>query len=399
MTPGHSEARLMRQPIVDRNRNLVGFELLYAGAHEGSTSRRTAEIVSDLFHGVGVEHVLGTLVGHVDVDSEFLGSRLVEVLPPERVRLELGDTVGSTAETVARCQALRGLGYRLVADNYWGDRDRIGAILQHIDSIKVDLDWVTPDQLSAVARPFAGRKKLIAEKVESSEQFQLAMAQGFDYFQGFHFARPEMLTGKRPAVDPAALMRLINFVVKDADSIEIENEFKRQPLLTVQLLKLANSAAVGMRTPASTLREAIMRLGRRALQTWLQLLVYTANSTGASPLLHTAAMRGKLMELVAAETRPEVSEFSDRALLVGLLSLMHVVFGRTQAQFVAELELDADLKEALESRTGPLGELQVVEAREAAAGACQLPEKCDAAAMNRLEMEAFRWATEVALPQ
>jgi len=104
------------------------------------------------------------------------------------------------------------------------------------------------------------------------------------------------------------------------------------------------------------------------------------------------------MELVAAETRPGDSAFAERALIVGLLSLMHVVFGRTQQQFVAELELEDDLRVALGARAGALGELlKAVEARESA-GACQLPQRCDAAAMNRLEMEAFRWATEVVLP-
>lgn len=405
--PDLGEARLARQPIVDRHRNLVGFELFYAGADgspppPGTAARWTAHLVAELFAGLGVEAVLGNLAGFVNVDAEFLGSKLVEVLPPERIRLELGDSVGTVPETIRRCEALKRLGYSLVVDNYWGDRARIEAIIPYVDAVKVDLEWVGMQQLGTVARPFrGGRKILVAEKVESTEQYQFALSQGFDLFQGFHFARPERMAAKRATLDLAALLRLINLVVTDADLSVIENEFKKQPSMSVNLLRLANSVAAGARQPVSTIREALMRMGRRPLQTWLQLLVYTADgSSTASPLMHMAALRGKLMELVATTLRPSEPQLADRALMVGLLSLMHIVFGRTQAQLATELKLEDDLRAALETRSGPLGSiLRLVESREAFAAGDTTPivatPACDNITLNRLELEAFKWASEV----
>jgi EAL and modified HD-GYP domain-containing signal transduction protein len=315
------------------------------------------------------------------------------------VRLELGDTVGSSPESLARLAALKQMGYGLVVDNYWGERERIAPLLPYVDAIKVDLDWVGPTQLAAVVRPFAGgRKALIAEKVESAEQFQLALASGFDLFQGYHFSRPELVKGKRLQVDLSALLRLLNLVTKDADLGDIEAEFKRQPAMSVNLLKLTNSAASGVRTPARSLREAIMRTGLKPMRTWLQLLVYTASGGGgASPLLHTAALRGRLMELLALEASPHDRELADRAMMVGLLSLMHVVFGTTQDAFVADLQLDEDVSAALQARVGALGLLlKLVEAREGATPVEAVLPGIDERVIGRLEVEAFQWASELA---
>lgn len=403
-TASTGDARLARQPIVDRHMNLVGFELFYCGATgepppPGMGARWTSLLLTDLFSGVGIDRAIGGFAGYINVDAEFLGSQMVEILPPSRIRLELGDTVDSGPESVKRLQALKALGYGLVMDNYWGERQRVAPLLPYLDAIKVDLDWVGPEQIAQVVRPFAGgRKVLIAEKVETAEQFQSAMAQGFDLFQGYHFARPELVKGRRLQVNLSALLRLLNLVTEDADVDAIEAEFKHQPAMSVNLLKLTNSAASGIRMPARTIREAILRTGLRPMRTWLQLLVYTANGRGGpSPLLHTAAVRGRLMELMACETNPGDREYADRAMMVGLLSLMHVVFGMTQSAFALELKLDEDLRAALDTRVGPLGEmLRVVESREGvgAAVATRLAESD----LARLEVEALAWASEIAAP-
>lgn len=395
-------ARLARQPIVDRRMNLVGFELFYCGATgepppSGEGARWTSLMVTDLLAGIGLDRALGIFAGYVNVDHEFLGSRLVEILPPGRIRLELGHTVGNGPEALARAAALRELGYGLVLDGYCGDRSRVDPLLPMLDAIKVDMEAVGAARVAAVVRPFAGgRKALIAEKVSSPAQYQEALSLGFDLFQGYHFARPELMEGRRLRVDLSSLLRLLTLVTDDAEPDAIEAEFKRQPAMSVNLLRLTNSAAAGMRAPARTLREAILRTGLRPMRTWLQLLIYSAGGRGgASPLLHTAAVRGRLMELVALRTRGGEREFADRALMVGLLSLMHVVFGTTQDAFAAELRLDEDIRAALAARAGPLGRLlAMVESREGVA-ASPAP-VVDESELGRLEMEAFAWASEVA---
>jgi c-di-GMP-related signal transduction protein len=396
-----AEGFIARQPILDRAQRLTGFELFYrpADGTQGrtlDTARSTANLLSDLFATVGLNEVLGSMRGFVNADAVFVNSSLVELLPPDRVVLELSETVECGGESLHRLQQLRSQGYRLAADHYWGEKDRIAPLLPLLDFVKVDLEWVEPAALGMVVRPFqAGRLRLVATKVESAAQFQLALAHGFELFQGYHFAHPETIRGTRAPVDVAGMMRLLSLVSTDSGDERLEEEFKRQPAMSVNLLRLVNSASARAKTPVKSLREAVFRLGRRPLSTWLQLLLYTSGGGSAgNPLLHTAALRGKLMELLAREIEPNDDSFAESALMVGILSLMHVVFGQTQPEFAARLGLEITLREALDARRGRIGKLlATVEQREA--GKADASPLVHPAIFARLEVEALRWATGV----
>lgn len=396
-----TEGYLARQPILDRTRRLMGFELFYRSGREGPVepmvgAQCTAALLADLFAAVGLEEALGGLNGFVNADAVFLNSHLVELLPPHRVVLELTESVTPDPETLRRLKVLRQEGYRLALDNYWGEFDRIQPLLPFVSYVKADLEWIEAKALGLVARPFQGGKvRLIASKVETAEQFQEALAHGFELFQGYHFAKPQTMHGKRSPVDAAGLMRLMALVTTDAGDERLEEELQRQPGMSVNLLRLVNSAASGLRTPVKSLREAVYRMGRRPLATWLQLLLYTSDGNlKGDPLLHTAALRGKLMELLAQEMEPGDRTFVEGAMMVGILSLMHVVFGQTQAAFAAGLGLDESVRQALDARSGRFGRLlALIERREAGTDASTGP--VHPATFARFEVEALRWASEI----
>lgn len=398
--PGtQAEGYLARQPILDRARRLMGFELLYrtaSGETDASmeSARLTALLLTDLFATVGMEQALGAFRGFINADAVFLNSSLVELLPPQRVVLELSENVGTDAETLGRLRQLRQQGYRLALDHYWGEHERVVPLLPFVDFVKIDLEWVDPRSLGLVVRPFqAGRVRMVATKVENAEQFQLALAHGFELFQGFHFAHPETMGGKRPPVETVGLTRLLALAVSEADDHKIEEELKRQPAMSVNLLRMVNSAAAGVRTPVKSLREALFRIGRKPLTTWIQLLLYTSGQgDGANPLLHTAALRGKLMELLAREIQPGDEDFAESALMAGIFSLMHVVFGQSQVAFAASLGIDDTVRQALDARSGRVGRLlALVERREAGGDFTGSP--VPPATFARFEVEALSWAS------
>ena len=239
---------------------------------------------------------------------------------------------------------------------------------------------------------------LLAEKVEDPATYQRCRQAGFQMFQGFHFARPQVLVGKRPDAKRAQVLRLLKLVMSEAPLHELEEELKRVPAITVNLLRMVNSAAAGLRVRTASVREALMRVGRRPLAAWLQLLTYGSGGTlEESPLFRTAAVRARLMEQIARSTSG-TDDVAERAFLVGVLSLMPVALGMTPEALAAELDLEEEVGAALSAFVGPLGDLlAMVECFEG--GGRDALEKWTADArwpvageIMRMELEAQAWA-------
>ena len=198
----------------------------------------------------------------------------------------------------------------------------------------------------------------LAEKVDNREDMQCCHDLGFDLFQGYYFAKPVVIQGKKLDHSQLALLRLMNLLVGDAENSELELVFKQEPGLTINLLRLTNSVACGLPVKITSLRHAITLLGRRQLQRWLQLLLYTASSgKGINPLLQLAATRGRLMELLAEKIAPTDKAFADNAFMAGILSLTPALLSQTMEEIVAGLTLSREVHAALCEHSGRHGDL------------------------------------------
>jgi EAL and modified HD-GYP domain-containing signal transduction protein len=403
---------LARQPIVDANKELVGFELLFR-----ATARNVAEatdnvfatstVIANAFAEIGLDQVIGNVDGFLNVDTDFLYSDLIEALPASRIVLELLETTIADERTIARVAELRKLKYRVAIDDFIGNFDDLDGLLPAVDLIKIDFQRLD-SLLVPVIVELLGKHKvtLLAAKVETPEQFRQARNLGITLFQGYHFAHPEVLTAKRSKPAKLALLRLLALAMGEAETRDIEEEFKHHPSLTVNLLRLVNSAAQGQRQVVISLRHALMLLGRRQLRVWLQLLLYTAdrdNQSLNSPLLQLAATRGKLMELIAARDGGTQSALIDLAFMTGILSLMHAVLEMPLAEILKELNVPAPVEAALLRREGILGALllltQQIEQDDRAGIAAslqQVPGGMKEGELMALQFAAYRWANEVA---
>jgi EAL and modified HD-GYP domain-containing signal transduction protein len=246
--------------------------------------------------------------------------------------------------------------------------------------------------------------RIVAEKVETPEQFEQAKALGIDLFQGFHFARPELLSAKRAKPAKLALLRMLSLAMGDAEVREIEEEFKRHPNLAVNLLRLVNSAAAGMRQPVTSLRHALVMMGRKQLRVWLQLLLYTADRGSAStqsPLLHLAAVRGKLMELMVARRAVHGADSAELAFITGILSLMDVLLEMPHSEILKEMPLPTPVATALVQREGEYAELLTLaeglerDDRAAVARSLKRIGHIEPAQIATMQREAFLWAHEL----
>lgn len=356
---------LGRQPILDRRGNLVAFELLFRssqanGAHIDDDLLATATVINHAFSELGVEAVLGHFTGYINLSASLLMSEVIELLPKERVVLEVLETVEINDALVARLRELRAAGFRLALDDFAGDTERYARILDFIDVVKVEIPGHSDAELvETTARLRRWPVRLLAEKVDTREQVDRCMALGYELFQGYYFAKPTVLEGKRLSHTESAIMQLVGLVVSDADTTEIEQIFKQNPDLTINLLRLVNSVSIGARTRINSLKEAIAVLGRSQLQRWLQLLMFaTAASPDAqfpSPLLMLAATRGKLMELMS--TAAGGARQADDAFLAGILSLVGALLGRPLEEILASLAVPEQVRAAVLKREGRLGDL------------------------------------------
>jgi EAL and modified HD-GYP domain-containing signal transduction protein len=399
---------LGRQPILDREQRIVAYELLFrsgdtAGVTVTDDMQATASVIHHAFSEMGVQTVLGTQLGFINVSADMLQSDLVELLPHTQVVLELLETIHITDAVIERCRELKQQGFILALDDFVFD-ENYRPLLALADIVKVDLLQHTQDELRAVVsqlKPWPVR--LLAEKVDSAEQAAFCHALGFDLFQGYYFARPAVLSAKR--TDPAqmALIQLLGLVMGDADTPQIEQMFKQHPSLTYNLMRLVNSVASGVRHNIASVSQAIMVLGRKQLQRWLQLLLFTlqAGAPYPSPLLLLAATRGKMMELLAGKQQRN-ADFCDEAFMAGILSLIDSLIGKPLADIVGELGLGERLTAALLRREGEMGGLLLlVESVEHPdiGRTLALLAQCGGLTLSDLtaaEIEAMSWANQVA---
>jgi EAL and modified HD-GYP domain-containing signal transduction protein len=338
------------------------------------------------------------------VDRDFLFSDDIELLPCDAVMLEILETVSPDEAVVARVRELRGRGFQFALDDIVELDTSYDELLTLVEVVKVDLQPLDEAAIRRIVeRVRPSGAKLLAEKVDSKAQMEFCRALGFELFQGYYFARPTIIAGKKMDHSQLALMRLTSLLLEDADTIEIEEIFKQEPGLTVNLLRLTNSVASGVRTRITSLRHAISVLGRRQLQRWLQLLLFAnPQGGGASPLLQLAATRGRLMELLAEKLRGKTPELPEQAFMTGIMSLMPALLGQDIDDILAQLPVAPAMGLALsDERGGRLGALlRLAEASETAdeTRITELLTKLDGlntGVLNAALTKALAWANSI----
>ncbi len=398
---------MAHQPILDKSQNVVAYELLFRSGLVTSSGvtddmAATASVIVNTFSHFGAQRVIGAHHGFINVSTDLLMSDMLELLPSNQVVLELLETISPTAEVIQRCRILKAKGFKLALDDFVYD-PAFEPLLDLVSFIKLDLVAINPLQLPHIVNNLKHRPvQLVAEKVETVEQFKICCELGFSHFQGYFFARPTLLSGKKADPAKVALLRLLAQVMGDAGNHEIEQTFKQQPSLSFNLLRLVNSVAMGLRNSVSSLKQALVVLGRRQLQRWIQLLIYTVgeNSNQASPLLKLAASRGKLMELLARAQNPGNSDYQDRAFMTGILSLLDILLGISMTEILAQLSLNEEVKAALLDNSGRLGQLLILSkalemANFDAAREMLSQEGIPLSTLTEAQLEAFRWVDDL----
>lgn len=411
MPPSSRDILIGRQSILDRNGEIFAYELLFRssrqteGAQVSDDTKATASVIVDTLMEVGVVRVLGGKKGFVNIGHDFLLSDAIFLLPAEHLVLEVLETVPVTPETVGRCQELKRRGYTLALDDYIGDREMWAPILDHVSIVKVDILGVKEGEIESVVEKLSARKiRLLAEKVETHAQLLKTMALGFSYFQGFFFARPVMLSGRKTDPVRQALTGILSLVLSEAGTEEIIKAIRPHLDLVSSLLRVANVVGLSPGRTVTDLRQAILVMGREQLKRWLELLLFSAGSSQnryARPLFLLAIVRGRLMETLVPLWQGGGRPNPDHAFLTGLFSLAEPLIEIPLSELLEGLPLDSSIKDALKGAPGPLGSLLEVarhlvpaspeeEALTGTLSGIPLPPE----ALARVQAEAHIWADE-----
>ena len=401
---------LGRQPIVNRAQELFAYELLFRatksnGAYITDDFSATAAVIAHAAE-LGMEQVLGNFLGFINIDAQVLLSDFIKFLPRDKVVLEILETVKATPDVLARIGEMNAAGFTFALDDVISDSEDVRKLIPLVEVVKVDITGIAPVALSALAQKLRSpQRKLLAEKVETVAEFDRCMALGFDYFQGYYFAKPVILSGKKLTSSELSIMRLLSLIDSDADNREIERQIKHDPLISINLLRMVNTPAAGSKRRIDSVAQALLSLGRRQLQRWLQILLYAKPGKGgafSSPLLQLASTRGKLLELIAEKRFPGQRIIADIAFTVGVMSNMDALFSIPMDHLLAKLNVADDVSAALLHRTGNYGDmLRLVELIESVedAGPALLP-AMQALGLNtdelyEIQLVAFEWVNKI----
>jgi EAL and modified HD-GYP domain-containing signal transduction protein len=398
-----------RQPILNGKEEIVAYELLFRSMKSrdaavfSNVSHASASVIMNMLSEFGLEQILGSHRGFLNLDLELLMSEAIEILPREKVVLELLETIKVTPEVIKRCQDLKEMGFTLALDDHVYD-PAYGELYELAEIIKVDVLQSTNTEVSAMIgnfRPYPLR--LLAEKVESREQFLEYRQIGFEYFQGYYFAKPAVMEKRKIDESTSTLLKLMRLMSEDADIGKIEQTFSRSPALTYKLLLLVNSVALGVREKIQTIRHAITTLGMRRINQWLQLALFASDDSRGmnNPLVEMAAVRASFMQQLAGR-HPRLRsnpEAPDLAFMIGILSLLESIYAISIEETVEALNLEVEVRDALLSREGDYGRiLDLVESMERSFFGVT-PEKLEILGLSQEDLlssqiVAFKWLGE-----
>lgn len=359
---GTTGAMIARQAIVNAQQAVIGYELFNRSrASVAHTAASDVILVFTALSHAGTEDLVGKKLIFVNCTHESLAGGHLELVDPDKVVLEIPPLGHAAAEEVSmRLPILTGLrerGFHL-AFNHTVLESAYAPWLPLADYIKLDLSVLAHDQL-AVLINYAGRHstaELIAEKVETAQQYDMVSSKGVQLFQGYWFSRPALVEAKLLTPAQGSIIQLINLVRNQASTDEIEEVLKKDPGLAFNLMRLINSSGFGLSREVTSFRQAVMLMGLKKLFRWAALLL-TASRNGGIPssIGSNAVVRGRLMELLAQDILP--AEEADQAFVVGIFSMLDVMLSMPLASAVGLLHMPEAVAEALLHRTGVLGDL------------------------------------------
>jgi c-di-GMP-related signal transduction protein len=366
--PSQLQRFVARQPILGLDEKVYGYELLFRDGVEDYFRNPDAEAASrgtlDTSLLMGIDVLCDGRRAFINCTRDVLLKDYVTLLSPEQAAVEILETVPVDDLVVAACQRLKKAGYVIALDDF-AINDPREPLTGAADIIKVDVRSTSVEDCAAMVKRYTPKRcRMLAEKVETQEEFQIAKRAGFSYFQGYFFRRPELMQAREIPANRVNYLRLLQALSRpELEPRELEDAIKGEASLCYRLLRYLNSAAFGFRTEIKSIRHALAILGEREVRRWLRLVAtLSAGQNKPSDLVLSALVRARFCELLA----PQVKHGESDLFLVGLLSLMDAILELPMGVVLEGISVDSETKTVLLGQAGMLSPVyQLMLAQEA----------------------------------
>jgi len=401
---------LATQAILDREEKIYAYELLFRSPASDKTSQvfdnvqATSRVLVNTLNTIGIETLLGNKTGFINLNEEMLHDEVIGILPCDKFMLEILEFTAVDQKLVDRIQELKAKGYQFAIDDLILDDKMLthfAPLFPLVDLLKIEVIDMNEAELRATIDKFKPMGlKLLAEKVEDREMFELCLSLGFDLFQGFYFSKPIIIEKKNLEPGKLTLSKVISQISSGEAPQTIENTFKEAPALSTSLLRYMNSAAMNFRSEVGSIKHAINLIGSKKLMQWVILISYASDGKNPAedPLLKLVQQRAKTMEVLASLL--VTGKNTDEAFMVGLLSLMDSLYGMPIEEVLASMKLDEVINSAILNGTGQLGKLlNIVQnlENENFMEVDRLAQEVglSPALVNEAQLSAIQWAAEI----
>jgi EAL and modified HD-GYP domain-containing signal transduction protein len=352
-----------RQPIISGDKSIFGYEILFRSADENSANvdvsqnlSATANVLENIYD-IGLKTLMGEKLAFINVTPDVLKKGMTELLPKDRIVLEILETSKINDNAVSMIQEFKNKGFGIALDDFVYTEEW-EPLLQFADYVKLDVKQYSKAEIKEMLLLLkVYGMKFIAEKVETDEDFQFYKNLGFNLFQGYFFQKPTVLSSATIDPDYITLISIFNAFQNNVDIEEIEILFKMAPDLIYRLLTLINSVAYEFIAKISSVKQAIALLGYDNVSRWILTIVlaHKRSDFRSDPLLEAAMIKGRMMEDICSKF---ISEgLSDKAFLAGMLSLVNVILGISLKDLFNRITIDTLIHNALIDHKGKLGEL------------------------------------------
>ena len=350
-----------RQPILDINKNLYAYELLFRDGIDNAfpdidEDQATSRLIEGSEFNLGIDHLTGDTLGFINFTLDTILKKYALMLPPSSVVIEILETVKPGKRLLETVKYLKEKGYTIALDDY-EHKPVWRHFFPFVDLIKFDLKAMPFSEVETVIADLKDFPdiKLLAEKVETLEEFERCKELGFEYFQGYFFSQPELVKTKSLSPSQLTLAELLSETSADnMDLPKITTIFERDINLSYKLLRYSNSAAFKRRSEISNIKQALVVLGKHELKKFLSLL-FTASVSDDKPeeLLNMAMIRARFCELLAklhGKSDPSM------AFLTGMMSLIDAILDQDIKTVMKQLPLSDEIKDALINGDGILAQ-------------------------------------------
>jgi c-di-GMP-related signal transduction protein len=390
-----------RQPIFDREERVFGYELLFRDGLENTFSGdcdEASRATLDRSLLMGLDVLCDGRRAFVNCTRDTLVKGLVTLLPSTLTVVEVLESVPPDEAVMNACQKLKEAGYLIALDDFIADDPR-GPLVEIADIIKVEMQLTTVEQRSALMKQYGPwRCRMLAEKVETQGDFVRAKEQGFVYFQGYFFRRPEMLSTRDMPANRLNYLRMLQEASRpELEIMALEKLIKSEASICYRLLRYLNSAMFGFRHEIHSVRHALSILGERDLRRWVRLVATVgAGRDKTSDLVLSTLVRGRFGELLA----PHVPHGESDLFLLGLLSLIDAMLEMSMADVLDRVPVDRETKAVLlgqPSLLRPVYQLMLAHDSGEWESASSLSQALglDSQQIAALYWQAQKWAREV----